>query len=542
MLRCTLFAAVAIAALATVSRAAPAEDEATVRIVSPADGTVGTFGEPITVEIELSRTLEGSPFSLRVDGKGVWIGQQSHRKSFDSADWGAGDHWLQAAVFRDDEEIKSPVVWITVETVKKAPLPAPPLPATEQPRSPSETAAGPLVSDGFDDGWLDEERYRVVDNDPGVVVVEADNELRVHGTRTTDGVSSEGVVTVPFPAQSLQATVWFRTPVRFGARANSAYLRLGSDGRFAQITFKPSVGYRARCRSPKFDLETPPLQPHGDEWEVWHALTIAYNSEKRLIRGYVDERLLLGCDLELDEIVIGFGALTTRSGSRIDIRFDDLAVQPLTSVFNMGVPVAPPEEEPRWDRDPWLGPDDPLVPGEIVERRTPYGDYFEYVPHNVVEPALVAIVSHGSYGDDKMTRELSRVSARRSIHQRGWLLLADTTGLIVVAPSFDYWRFYGYRFLKGSPIGADEFIFRIVDSYRDHFDAVDDRIILVGHSAGAQFAQRFLLAYPHRIFAAVLSSAGTYTFPDETVDWPYGRRNSPNPDGLGRRDAPVCLR
>ncbi len=339
-------------------------------------------------------------------------------------------------------------------------------------------------------------------------------------------------MTVPFPAQSLQATVWFRTPVRFGARANSAYLRLGSDGRFAQITFKPSVGYRARCRSPKFDLETPPLQPHGDEWEVWHALTIAYNSEKRLIRGYVDERLLLGCDLELDEIVIGFGALTTRSGSRIDIRFDDLAVQPLTSVFNMGVPVAPPEEEPRWDRDPWLGPDDPLVPGEIVERRAPYGDYFEYVPHNVVEPALVAIVSHGSYGDDKMTRELSRVSARRSIHQRGWLLLADTTGLIVVAPSFDYWRFYGYRFLKGSPIGADEFIFRIVDSYRDHFDAVDDRIILVGHSAGAQFAQRFLLAYPHRIFAAVLSSAGTYTFPDETVDWPYGRRNSPNPDGF----------
>jgi hypothetical protein len=131
-----------------------------------------------------------------------------------------------------------------------------------------------------------------------------------------------------------------------------------------------------------------------------------------------------------------------------------------------------------------------------------------------------------------MTLELSRRGARGSIDERGWLLLADTTGIIVVAPVFDYWRFYGYRFLKGSPIGADDFVFKILDSYREHFSAVDDRIALVGHSAGAQFAQRFLLTHPRRVFAAVLSSAGTYTFPDDTVDWPYGHRNSPNPDGF----------
>jgi hypothetical protein len=50
---------------------------------------------------------------------------------------------------------------------------------------------------------------------------------------------------------------------------------------------------------------------------------------------------------------------------------------------------------------------------------------------------------------------------------------------------------------------------------------------IFGHSAGAQFAHRFLMFKPNnRAVKTVLSAAGWYTFPDLTIGFPYGFNNS----------------
>ena len=44
---------------------------------------------------------------------------------------------------------------------------------------------------------------------------------------------------------------------------------------------------------------------------------------------------------------------------------------------------------------------------------------------------------------------------------------------------------------------------------------------LAGHSGGAQFAHRFAMLYPHLVRQLTVTSAGWYTFPDDTA-FPYG--------------------
>ncbi len=545
MSRLKLFAAVVIAALATVSRAALAEDEASVRIVSPADGTAVTLGEPIVVEIELSRNLEGSPFSLRVDGKSIWVGQESYRKSFDSAEWDAGRHWLQAAVFRGEEEITSPVVWVEVVAPEPEESPEPQEPARPEGGGFAEPAESyregggqrPSMggfelpfSDGFEDEDLDSSNWMRYLPTPGMEVVEFDHELRISGQAPSGEAGGAAATVKAFFNEPIDCSVWFRVQ-ELGCEESAVSLAIYSESGAVHVRCRPAIGYVLFSSERHDQPRTAPA--FGDETSEWHQLRLTYDPSEGSAQGFVDGILLGTVPASIEGFAVSAGVVVQRYGCFLDVRLDDFELKWLgEEPEQLPPPAEIVDEEAQWDRDPWLGPDDPLVPGQIIERRTPYGDYFEYVPHNVADPALVLVVSHGSLGDENMTLEVSRAAARSSIHEKGWLLLADTSGLIVVAPSFDRHRYYGYRYLDGSPIGADDFIFKIVDSYRDHFGTVDDRIIFAGHSAGAQFAQRFLLTHPERVFAAVLSSAGTYTFPDDTVDWPYGRRNSPNPDGF----------
>ncbi|MDH4180083.1 MAG: hypothetical protein OEV33_06185, partial [Armatimonadota bacterium] len=449
--------------------------------------------------------------------------------------------WLQAAVFKGDDEVKSPVVWITVEAPEPEPAPQPEELPQESPEAifgllPTPKTTSPAqgfqlpFSDGFADEDLDSRRWFRYASDASFEIVEFDDELRISGRTTSREPAVATIQIKAYLNDAVDCSVWFRVQ-ELGCDDSAAGLAIMSDGGAVHMALRPAVGYYLVSSSRS---DRPSLAPlFGDETTEWHQLRLTYDPTKGTAKGFVDGLLVGTVPTSIQGFWVSSGVVAARYGCSVDVRFDDFEVKPLGEEAEQLAPPAEfPDEEPKWDRDPWLGPDDPLVPGQIVERRTPYGDYFEYVPQNVAEPVLIAVVSHGSWGDDKMTLELTRHSARGSINERGWLLLADTTGIIVVAPVFDYWRFYGYRYLKGSPIGADDFVFRILDSYREHFSAVDDRIALVGHSAGAQFAQRFLLTHPRRVFAAVLSSAGTYTFPDDTVDWPYGRRNSPNPDGF----------
>lgn len=516
--------------VATLGCAFGAGDEASIRITSPVNGAKFVVGDQVRVEVELEAPLRGAPFSVRLDGGSIWVGQQEYAKSFESADWGAGEHWLQAAVFRgDDEEVKSAVVWVEVRPRPRA-APDPRRPEEPEPEAPAaQQRSTPVVSDGFSDGSLAGSIFRVADGHATLETVEADNELRVWGVTETDKSMPEGLTSVMDLSGSREISVWFRLPEL--SCAGRGQVVLGIEGRedvFA-VSYLPLVGYRASAVISPGDVQL--ARSFGDESEEWHRLGIEYDAETGIAYGYVDDKRLGSDEMGFDTYKVTFAVFTEASGCSVDVRFDDFEMKPLQDASADVKPIEVPEEEARWERDAYVGEEAELVRGEVVERHTAFGDYFEYVPLTVHEPVEVVVIAHGSEGDDEMTLELSRVSARSAIHERGWLLLADTKGVIVVAPSFDRERFYGYRYLWGSPLKADDFVFRILEGYRRHFD-VADRVLLFGNSAGGQFAERFVLAHPDRTLAAVISSAGTFAYPDDEVEWPFGRWKSPNPDGF----------
>lgn len=72
-------------------------------------------------------------------------------------------------------------------------------------------------------------------------------------------------------------------------------------------------------------------------------------------------------------------------------------------------------------------------------------------------------------------------------------------------------------------MGADEFLENILaDVERVTGLPAGRRFLLYGHSAGGQFANRFLVRHPHRVAGAALAAPGRYAFPDPDVAWHYG--------------------
>ncbi|TPV34040.1 hypothetical protein FJ651_07730 [Paucihalobacter ruber] len=76
-----------------------------------------------------------------------------------------------------------------------------------------------------------------------------------------------------------------------------------------------------------------------------------------------------------------------------------------------------------------------------------------------------------------------------------------------------------------------EWTFSIIETLFDYVKTqlgnTNNTYKIFGHSAGAQFAHRFLMFKPNnRSQQTVISAAGWYTFPDLTVNFPYGFKNS----------------
>ena len=59
------------------------------------------------------------------------------------------------------------------------------------------------------------------------------------------------------------------------------------------------------------------------------------------------------------------------------------------------------------------------------------------------------------------------------------------------------------------------------------------KIVLFGHSAGAQFVHRYMLfaSMDKRISQIIIANAGWYTMPDDNIAFPYGIKNTPLNDG-----------
>jgi hypothetical protein len=61
-----------------------------------------------------------------------------------------------------------------------------------------------------------------------------------------------------------------------------------------------------------------------------------------------------------------------------------------------------------------------------------------------------------------------------------------------------------------------------------HLPESDGRFAIHGHSAGAQFAVRYLVTHADRLTDAVISAPSEYAFPDPDVAWPHGAASAPH--------------
>ncbi|MBB5705150.1 hypothetical protein [Sphingopyxis panaciterrulae] len=121
-----------------------------------------------------------------------------------------------------------------------------------------------------------------------------------------------------------------------------------------------------------------------------------------------------------------------------------------------------------------------------------------------------------------------------------WLDLARRYRIVLIVPEFSKKAFPGARSYShgwftekdGTPRPADKWSFAVVEPI---FAAVKARegltaatYSLYGHSGGAQFVHRFILAGggPH-MARAVTANAGSYAMTDPAVAWPFGLAGLP---------------
>jgi pimeloyl-ACP methyl ester carboxylesterase len=124
-------------------------------------------------------------------------------------------------------------------------------------------------------------------------------------------------------------------------------------------------------------------------------------------------------------------------------------------------------------------------------------------------------------------------------YRNEWLPHAEREKALLLVPEFSVDGFAGSRnyaapkpkvdSIQGDDLAPSAFlaIERIFDHVLSITRLETREYLLYGHSAGAQFAHRFILFNPRaRVKAAVAANAGWYTMPDFTLAFPYGLKNS----------------
>jgi pimeloyl-ACP methyl ester carboxylesterase len=147
------------------------------------------------------------------------------------------------------------------------------------------------------------------------------------------------------------------------------------------------------------------------------------------------------------------------------------------------------------------------------------GSVASFIP---AEPVRVLVLAHGFPWPDDSRSDSDLIEYARSAVQR-WAAFAQTHRAIVVAPAFGGREFPLYREMAGRRIRPDEYVNLLVENVaREHIPHFRGRFSLHGHSAGAQFAGRYLVTHPGRLDEVVLSAPSTYPMPDPAVPWPNG--------------------
>ncbi len=126
-------------------------------------------------------------------------------------------------------------------------------------------------------------------------------------------------------------------------------------------------------------------------------------------------------------------------------------------------------------------------------------------------------------------------------YRDAWRAIAARFGALIAAPTFSATAFPGADGYQlgdvpaRSRAGAAEArshdaIEPLFDALRHRFGLTAARYGLYGHSAGAQFAHRFLLRRPDaRAASVVAANAGWWLRPDPAIRYPYGLAGAPYP-------------
>ncbi len=169
---------------------------------------------------------------------------------------------------------------------------------------------------------------------------------------------------------------------------------------------------------------------------------------------------------------------------------------------------------PCGDRVRAMDPERP-TPCEPVERRRlaadPLQEYCLSLPEALPKGAPIVVSVHG-------------VSRNAAEHARFLAPLAAAKGAVLVAPLFAADRFPDYQRLgrAGRGLRADLMLDRIAEEVSALSGASARRLLLIGHSGGAQFVHRYAMAYPLKVERYVVSAAGWYTLPEPERPFPYG--------------------
>jgi pimeloyl-ACP methyl ester carboxylesterase len=149
-----------------------------------------------------------------------------------------------------------------------------------------------------------------------------------------------------------------------------------------------------------------------------------------------------------------------------------------------------------------------------------------YRPEGFGPNGPVVFVMHGVKRNGKTYRDT-------------WAPHSRKDGFLLLVPEFPEDEYPGeayqqgnIRDRKGQSVPPEGWTFAVIERLFDHVKSLTgsraEKYYLYGHSAGAQFVQRFVLFMPEARYArAVAANPGYYTFPTQEAEFPYGLKGTP---------------
>lgn len=166
------------------------------------------------------------------------------------------------------------------------------------------------------------------------------------------------------------------------------------------------------------------------------------------------------------------------------------------------------------------------MPAHSVQASDAYtlrdGDLYLYIPSNAAQhqPVQVLVTMHGMGGDG-------------ATFCQNLLAAAERNGWIVVAPTFKYQDYKNADLVLQDDVAFLPRLLGMIDTIPQRTGLeTRQKVLLYGHSRGAQAVHRFATYFPERTLAVAAVSAGSYTLPLQTMLVNGQSQNLPLPFGV----------